>query len=572
MVTITPGPKAVTSAPADTFCGIFLQKESGDLVPMARSYHGHDWESAPGPLACPSGDVSATMVLLPTPEDPNDSYVILSKDGSMDDRKQIAKFLEITTFGPKMSEINALDDGSWGATARAQYVRQQIDLSATSHREYWRKRTNSKWDATAQPARSSHPCDPNSKWRRYSFTRQDRHHTITSEYIDTTYETVPEEAHLTYTIHEADTPSDVSSQGSGTFQSSSTTSNYGFSGTGYYDFGSTIGDHLEFTVDMAEAGTYPISFRYALSSSSWNGHRPCQLWVNGNMIEAVYDFVHTDSWSYWLYSELMDVALVAGNNTIKLLMADQTGGPNVDHLRIGKPPAVVIKMNGWPRAIAKNGLHLLNDWPYAFTNETSAPFTIYPDAPQGDLYRYEFGRLRLGLPEGDKYLDIGNPPVDFTGYEQYLPPNVFTFTESDFFEETASDLFSYPIKKGQELLLTNGSTDPVCANVPPFAEEGDAPILGKLPSGEWIQWTPTILLEDNGPSINAAAQDMTANVLIDGGSASVIQTGEKMKCSNVARSFINEDTCFLSSVTACSASQPVGEVLIHMNTSNVIAF
>jgi hypothetical protein len=148
---------------------------------------------------------------------------------------------------------------------------------------------------------------------------------------------------------------------------------------------------------------------------------------------------------------------------------------------------------------------------------------------------------------------------------------VFTFTEADVFADTASDLNYYPIKEGIELLLVNGSTDPVCANVPPFAEESDAPIFGKLPNGEWIQWTPTIQLEDNGPSINDV--NKTAGVLSDGGGQTFIDTGEKVKCSNVPRSFINEDTCFLSSSSkACSASQPIGETLISMNTSNVIQF
>ena len=148
---------------------------------------------------------------------------------------------------------------------------------------------------------------------------------------------------------------------------------------------------------------------------------------------------------------------------------------------------------------------------------------------------------------------------------------MFTFTEADVFADTASDLNYYPIKEGIELLLVNGSTDPVCANVPPFAEESDAPIFGKLPNGEWIQWTPTIRLEDNGPSINDV--DKTAGVLPDGGGEISRNTGEKVKCSNVPRSFINEDTCFLSSLsTACSVTQPIGETLISMNTSTVIQF
>lgn len=126
------------------------------------------------------------------------------------------------------------------------------------------------------------------------------------------------------------------------------------------------------------------------------------------------------------------------------------------------------------------------------------------------------------------------------------------------------------------MLLTDGFAGLICDNVPPFAEEGDAPIFGILPNGEgWIQWTPTILFEDNGPSVNADLQDqdMTSNVLIDGGGELVLQTNEMTKCSNVQRSFLNDDTCFLSTeISACSATNPVDELLIEMSTSNVIAF
>jgi hypothetical protein len=60
--------------------------------------------------------------------------------------------------------------------------------------------------------------------------------------------------------------------------------------------------------------------------------------------------------------------------------------------------------------VAKNGLHLLNDWPFDFSNETiSVRFEDYPDAPQGDMFRDEFGSLRFELPDGRRrYLDIGN--------------------------------------------------------------------------------------------------------------------------------------------------------------------
>ena len=65
--------------------------------------------------------------------------------------------------------------------------------------------------------------------------------------------------------------------------------------------------------------------------------------------------------------------------------------------------------NGWPRAIARNGIHLLDDWPYQFTNTTQVYFPNNPDPPQGGLFRYPYGRLRVLLPNGrERFLDIGN--------------------------------------------------------------------------------------------------------------------------------------------------------------------
>ena len=72
------------------------------------------------------------------------------------------------------------------------------------------------------------------------------------------------------------------------------------------------GDYLDFTVNIptGEAGAYPISFRYALGSDFNDGHRPCQLWVNGNLTMSVYDFIFTDSWVSREFSLLFLVHLV----------------------------------------------------------------------------------------------------------------------------------------------------------------------------------------------------------------------------------------------------------------------
>lgn len=57
-----------------------------------------------------------------------------------------------------------------------------------------------------------------------------------------------------------------------------------------------------------------------------------------------------------MYSELVTVDLVAGSNNITLVSIEFSG-PDIDHLRLGKPAAVLIKQNGHTRAVAKNGLH-----------------------------------------------------------------------------------------------------------------------------------------------------------------------------------------------------------------------
>ena len=92
--------------------------------------------------------------------------------------------------------------------------------------------------------------------------------------------------------------------------------------------------------------------------------------------------------------------------------------------------------------------------------------------------------------------------------------------------------------------------------------------MGKLPNGEWIAWTPTILLEDNGPSVNDEGS-LTANVLVDGGGEAVFQTDGDVKCANVARSFVNEDTCFLSTSTTACRGGSIDEVVIQMNKTTI---
>lgn len=174
-----------------------------------------------------------------------------------------------------------------------------------------------------------------------------------------------------------------------------------------------VGDFLEFTVNMDASGTYPLSCRYSLLDSGYGGHRPLQLYVNDVLIRNTYDFVYTkheDSFKYnWIYSELVQVDFTSGSNRIRLV-ADQNPGPHIDHLRIGKPPAIALSNYGSTRTIVPNGLRLLNDWSAVSDfNNLELPLDGYPDPPQGDIKKWNRGRLEPIFPSiGGKRLDSGN--------------------------------------------------------------------------------------------------------------------------------------------------------------------
>jgi hypothetical protein len=176
-----------------------------------------------------------------------------------------------------LSEINDLDDGEFNEDSRASYLKNQMQVGASSHREYFRKRTNSKWDASTQTAHSNHPCSPLSKWRKYTYIKQDRHHTIDSTYVDTTFEIVPSEMNFTTTIYQVDS---YLACGECNLLDSSTSTTTGYSGSSFLDFGG-YDDYITWSVNMDAGGMYPISFRFAQGSSSYNGNRKLDLYVNG---------------------------------------------------------------------------------------------------------------------------------------------------------------------------------------------------------------------------------------------------------------------------------------------------
>ncbi len=101
----------------------------------------------------------------------------------------------------------------------------------------------------------------------------------------------------------------------------------GYTGTGYVDYQNASGDSITWTANVAAAGSYDLTFRYASIAD-----RPLQLMVNGTVVSASRSFPSTGAWTTW-GTVTNTVNLNAGNNTIKLTSTGSSGG-NIDNVTI----------------------------------------------------------------------------------------------------------------------------------------------------------------------------------------------------------------------------------------------
>ena len=149
-------------------------------LPAGRSYDGHAWEGVmPTPLTfdcCSADGAGACEVVLPS----GTFDVVVITGGPSSNDKDAARFLLQSTFGPTAAEIASMA-GSSAATTRAnieQWVEAQMAETPTSHREYYRKRTNPRLSAPLSSGGVRTPCSAGSRWHRFAFTAADVGRTI----------------------------------------------------------------------------------------------------------------------------------------------------------------------------------------------------------------------------------------------------------------------------------------------------------------------------------------------------------------------------------------------------------
>ncbi|GAE89984.1 dockerin type I domain-containing protein [Acetivibrio straminisolvens] len=106
--------------------------------------------------------------------------------------------------------------------------------------------------------------------------------------------------------------------------------NAGYTGTGYVNYDNVPGGYIEWTVNMANAGTYTLTLTYANGTSS---NRTVDVSVNGNVVASNVVFGGTGAWTQW-QTKSITASLNSGVNKIRVTATSSDGGPNIDKLEI----------------------------------------------------------------------------------------------------------------------------------------------------------------------------------------------------------------------------------------------
>jgi cullin-associated NEDD8-dissociated protein 1 len=145
--------------------------ESGKIpIPAGRSYDGNNWEQV-RPLVLPFNCTLNTCKVR-IPEGKGNYSILPITAFARNDEDLVADFLIQSTFGPTRSLLQSFPkDGNFSNRARSLVI-DQMNIPATLHRSYYRRRVNTLAERDSQ-ARTFGPCEAKSRWIRLAFDRFD---------------------------------------------------------------------------------------------------------------------------------------------------------------------------------------------------------------------------------------------------------------------------------------------------------------------------------------------------------------------------------------------------------------
>lgn len=166
-------------------CTLVEIDADGHLKPVARTYEAHNWEASAGPYSNITFSCNAAMCTtdLPMLQGAAAKYQLTTFDAppsSTNMKDKAAKYLERSTFGATLAEINALDTTSNTELAYANWITEHMtNTPLTSHREFYRRHMNSRFEVATPNYAVTHPCQMGTRYRRFTFSEKDEKKVLT---------------------------------------------------------------------------------------------------------------------------------------------------------------------------------------------------------------------------------------------------------------------------------------------------------------------------------------------------------------------------------------------------------
>lgn len=212
---------------------------------------------------------------------------------------------------------------------------------------------------------------------------------------------------------------------------------------------------------------------------------------------------------------------------------------------------VSVKLNGHVRTVVYPGSIVFDNPYYVFEYNKEYEVCRLPE-------EHAFGRVYLQV-EDDSCQWFENPFIVFYP-DSIQPPKVLHLPN---ISESVIEPIDVIRSEGGEFIYFESIGDQsICEHLNTVTELNDSPVFGRLPDGSWLQYEPRLILEEN----------IVEKPIPDGGGLVQALTGQKTRCSNVPRTFLNEEYCALSySSTACGTSSNTPQIEIELNDENIVA-
>jgi len=311
-----------------------------------------------------------------------------------------------------------------------------------------------------------------------------------------------------------------------------------------------------------ESTTFGIT-RTELESFDYNANIETQIisWVKNQMNVSVVGLTsHREFWRERANSKLHYTTSVGiTDHPCATNSRWRTNAFNrIDH-RDSNSVLQIVQENSGVFVLKTSG-HVRTVVPQLKIEYTSRYKDLYSNYTFNSTFEYTFcatptrDHIYINLEDGSCQ-PIIHPKVDFTNHTSYAN-NYFHLPSDPSLLKQVIESDSY----GEDFLLKVGLNSSQCDSQKISTVMGDPPVFA-IYNSTWLQFDPHLRFERNS----------LRTPLSDGGGEHQIISGGTALCSNVERTFLNEETCFLSTESSSCGSVSANDISFTLNEENIRA-